>query len=99
MEQRAPTLPTPAENRVLIEESGIIRATNRNRPSPVIVRSLSLFVKYGINITIVETQTQSLIREQVRGQVTVPEVFGWTEDRGRGFIYRALIEGTDLQDK
>ncbi|KAF7863226.1 hypothetical protein EAF04_007308 [Stromatinia cepivora] len=98
-ENRAPTLPTPAEVRALNEKSGNIRATYFNRPPPVIISSLGLVVKYGGDITAIEAQTQMVVRERLQGKVTVPEVFGWAEDNRQGFIYMSLIEGMTLQER
>ena len=98
-ERRAPALPTPAEIRAINKESGNIRATNFNRPPPVMIPSLGLVVKYGADVTAVEAQTQMMIREQLQSQVPVPEVFGWTEDGGQRFIYMSLIEGETLQER
>lgn len=98
-ERRAPALPTPAEIRAINKESGKIRTTNFNRPPPVMIPSLRLAVKYGADVTIVEAQTQMMLREQLRGQVPVPEVFGWIEDKGQRFIYMSLIEGKTLQER
>ncbi|KAJ6037426.1 uncharacterized protein N7446_010057 [Penicillium canescens] len=39
------------------------------------------------------------IREQLQGQVSTPEIFGWTEDEGQVFIYMSLIEGETLQER
>jgi len=55
-----------------------------------------LFVKYGADVTVTEAITQTWVRDQLRGLVTVPEVFGWTQDGGQTFIYMSLVEGTPL---
>lgn len=98
-EGRAPALPTPAEIRRINEASGHIRARNFNRPPPVIFPSLGLLVKHGGDVTVVEAQTQMMVREKLQGQVTVPEVFGWAEDGAQRFIYMSLIEGSTLQER
>lgn len=98
-EKRAPTLPTPAEIRAINEASGDFFATNFNRPPPVKIPSLGLLVKYGADISLVEAQTQMMVRERLQGQVPVPEVFGWTEDEGQRFIYMSLIEGDTLMER
>ncbi|KND93233.1 hypothetical protein TOPH_02478 [Tolypocladium ophioglossoides CBS 100239] len=98
-EGRALALPTPAEIRGINEKSGNIYATDFYRPPPVILPSLGLFVKYGADVTIVEAQTQMMVREKLQGQVPVPEVFGWTEDGKQRFIYMSLIEGETLQER
>jgi len=55
-----------------------------------------LFVKYGADVTITETETQILLQERFQGHLPVPEVFGWAEDVGQTFVYMALIEGETL---
>lgn len=90
---------TPAEVRAINEKSGNIRATSFNRPSPVIISSLRLFVKYGADVTIVEAQTQMVAREQLQGQVPIPEVFGWAENGKQRFIYMSLIKGDMMRDR
>ncbi|KAI1905945.1 hypothetical protein LOZ12_006396 [Ophidiomyces ophidiicola] len=98
-EKRAPTLPTPADIRAINQKSDNVLATNFNRPQPLRIPSLGLFVKYGADVTIVEAQTQIMVREKLQGRVPVPEVFGWAEDGGQRFIYMSLIEGETLQER
>ncbi|RYO76718.1 hypothetical protein DL763_010230 [Monosporascus cannonballus] len=98
-EQRAPALPTPEEVRAINESTGHVRSTNFNRPPPVIVPSLGLVVKYGADVTIVEAQTQMMVREQLQDRVPVPEVFGWAEDGDQRFIYMSLIQGETLGER
>lgn len=93
------TLPTPAKIRAISKKSGNIRSTSFNRPPPVMIPSLDLVVKYGADVTVVEAQTQIILRKHLDGQVPVPEVFGWTEDGGQVFIYMSLIEGESLQGR
>lgn len=98
-ESRASALPSPAEIRALSEATGHYRAKSLNRPPPVIMPSLGLAVKYGTDVTAAEAETQVLLHERLRDQVPIPEVFGWTEDQGQGFIYMSLIEGGTLQTR
>lgn len=98
-ERRASTLPSPADIRAINERSGDIDATNFNRPPPVRFPSLGMFVKYGADASIVEAQTQIMLREKLEGRLPVPEVFGWTEDGAQTFIYMALVEGQTLMDR
>ncbi|KAK2005649.1 kinase-like protein [Colletotrichum eremochloae] len=95
-QRRAPTLPAPAEVRARNEELGV---ASFDRPPPVIFSSLGLLVKYGGKVKLLEAQTQMMIHKQLQGKVPVPEIFGWVEDSGQGFIYMALIEGATLQEK
>ncbi|KAK9318377.1 hypothetical protein V1522DRAFT_396820 [Lipomyces starkeyi] len=94
-ERRAPALPTPAEIRA-IKVSG---TASFNRPLPVMIPLLGLVVKYGADVTIIEAQTQIVVREKLQGQVPIPKVFGWTKDEGQRFIYMSLIEGEALQER
>ncbi|KAI0387046.1 phosphotransferase enzyme family protein [Hypomontagnella monticulosa] len=98
-ERRAPALPSPDEIRALNEQTGNIRASYRNRPPPVAVPSLGLLVKYGIDVTVTEIQTQIAVRKKLLGQVTVPEVYGWTEDQDQRFIYMSLVDGDPLHER
>ncbi|ESZ95245.1 phosphotransferase enzyme family protein [Sclerotinia borealis F-4128] len=96
---RASTLPTPAEVRARNEKTGNPRAKYFDRPSPVIFSSLGLLVKYGGNVTVIEAQTQMMVRESLQDKVPIPEVFGWTKDGDQTFIYMSFIEGVTLQDR
>jgi hypothetical protein len=98
-ENRASTLPTPAEVRAINEGSGDICGTSFNRPPPVKFSSLGLIVKYGADVTVTEAETQIMVYKRLNGKVPVPEVFGWTEDGGQGFIYMSLIKGETLMQR
>ncbi|KAH6654898.1 hypothetical protein BKA67DRAFT_636987 [Truncatella angustata] len=98
-ERRGSTLPSPAEVRALNEASGHDRATSFNRPCPVVFPSLDMIVKYGADVTINEAETQALIRQLLHGQVPIPEVFGWAEERKQTFIYMAWVKGDTLQTR
>lgn len=94
-EQRASALPSPAEIRTINTQSGDPCATRFNRPPPVIIPSLGLFVKYGADVTVAEAETQIWLRDRLQGQVPIPEVFGWAEDSEQRFIYMQLVEEGD----
>ncbi|KAH7354216.1 kinase-like domain-containing protein [Plectosphaerella cucumerina] len=98
-ERQAGDLPSPAVVRATNIASGHLRASYFNRPPPVKFPSLGLVVKYGADVTITEARTQKMVREQVGSQVSIPEVFGWAEDEGQGFIYMSLIQGETLCDR
>ena len=98
-ENRAAALPKPDEMRAINKATGEFRATLFNRPLPVKLESLGLFVKYGADVGPVEAQTQVLVREKLQGRVPVPEVYGWTEDGGQKFIYMELIQGDTLEER
>ena len=96
---RAPALPSPGEVRDLNLKTGNVAATSLNYPPPVVIPSLGLVVKYGLSVSIVEAQTQIMLREEFHGRIPIPEIFGWTEDDGQTFIYMSLIEGDTLADR
>ncbi|RHZ71791.1 hypothetical protein CDV55_105462 [Aspergillus turcosus] len=98
-EKRADALPSPADVRAINEASGNPRGTRFNRPPPVMIPSLGLVVKYGADVTIVEAQTQIMLREQFQNRVPVPEVFGWAEDARQIFVYMQFIEGGTLMER
>ncbi|RAK86216.1 phosphotransferase family protein [Aspergillus costaricaensis CBS 115574] len=98
-EGRAPALPSPAEVRDLNVKTGNVAATNLNYAPSVIILSLELVVKYGLSVSIVEAETQIMLREDFHGRITVPDIFGWTEDDGQTFICMSLIEGVTLADR
>lgn len=98
-EKRASALPMPAEIRAINEASGKAYATNFNRPPTVMIPSRGLAVKYGADVTILEALTRMKVREQLQGQVPIPEVFGWTKDGVQGFIYMSLIQGETLLER
>lgn len=98
-EKRASALPTPAQIRAINKLSGKADATNFNRPPPVMIPSIGLAVKYGADVTVLEALTQVEVREQLQGQVPIPEVFGWAEDGGQRFIYMSLIQGETLLER
>ncbi|TWU71226.1 hypothetical protein ED733_001117 [Metarhizium rileyi] len=98
-ERRADAFPPPSKIRALNSESGDTRAENFYRPPPVRMPSLGLLVKYGADVTVLEAKTQMMIREKLRGQVPVPEVFGWIVDKGQVFIYMQLIQGVTLEEQ
>ncbi|RAH54992.1 phosphotransferase family protein [Aspergillus piperis CBS 112811] len=98
-EGRAPALPSLAEVRDLNLKTGNVAATNLNYPPSVIIPSLGVVIKYGLSVSIVEAQTQIMVREESQGRIPVPEIFGWIEDNGQTFIYMSLIEGDTLADR
>jgi len=98
-EGRAAALPSAQEVRAISIESGSRYSEKSFRTDPVIIFSLGLIIKWGENVTYSEFQTQLKIREQLQGQVPIPEVFGWAKDGIQGFIYMALMEGDTLEDR
>ncbi|KAK4240883.1 hypothetical protein C8A03DRAFT_41618 [Achaetomium macrosporum] len=70
-----------------IKRTGHPKATDPNWPQPVRIPELGLLVKYGTQVTRAEVEAQRYVYKQVQGRVPVPEVMGWAEDSGQGFIY------------
>lgn len=100
LEQRAAALPSPAEVRSINQATGNLRASLFNRPTPVIIPSLGLFVKYGADVTLAEIETQIFMRERLQDHnVPIPEVFGHAQNGGQRFIYMALMEGETFQER
>ncbi|KAK3997426.1 kinase-like domain-containing protein [Cladorrhinum sp. PSN332] len=89
-------LPPPADIRARNEATGHPGAQNPNRPPPVILPELGLIVKYGRMVKRSEVEAQRYAHQQLQGLVPVPEVMGWAEDSGQGFIYMALIDAPTL---
>lgn len=91
-EQRASMLPSPANIRAINLQ--FKNASARLQfPPPVIIPSLELVVEYGANASIVEAQTQMIVREQLHGCLPVPEIFGWAEDGGQTFHLYVVDRG------
>jgi hypothetical protein len=59
--------------------------------------SLNIVVKYGSNITGSEAYCLRALRQLLPDEVPVPDVYGWCEDGGEGFIYMELIRGVTLE--
>ncbi|KAK3315616.1 hypothetical protein B0H66DRAFT_577336 [Apodospora peruviana] len=93
-------LPTDT-NLQVFPQSSFFRIQNRKRPTPVLVPSLGLVVKYGADVITAEleaqVEAQVLMHERLQGRVAIPEVFGWAEDGSQRFIYMSLVEGYALQ--
>jgi hypothetical protein len=98
MERRGSTLPRPLEIRALNKNNPNPFAENFNRPPPVSISSLGLFVKYGGDVTVTETQTPVGLRSRLNGSVPISEVYGWAVDNGQTFVYMELVEGVALNE-
>lgn len=61
--------------RSIDRKSGYEDAERSNRPSPVTIRSLRLFITYGADVTVAEAETQVIVYKRLQGQVPAPEVF------------------------
>ncbi|KAK3984643.1 phosphotransferase enzyme family protein [Cladorrhinum sp. PSN332] len=90
-------LPTPSEIRELNQKARHYKALDHYSPTPVRIPSLGLLVKYGAGVLYSEYEAQLFVYQQLQGRVLVPELYGWTQDAGQGFIYMALIEGETLE--
>ncbi|KAL2143330.1 hypothetical protein VTI28DRAFT_10573 [Corynascus sepedonium] len=89
-------LPSPADARRRNEATGHPIANDKNGPPPVRIPELGLIVKYGTQVTRAEVEAQRYVYQQLKGRVPVPEVMGWAEDAGQGFIYMALVDAPIL---
>ncbi|ORY59111.1 uncharacterized protein BCR38DRAFT_498792 [Pseudomassariella vexata] len=88
-ERRAPALPTPDEIRAINKATGGIRSTNFNRPTPVIVPSLGLVVKYGADVAIVEAQIQMMVHKQLQDR-TLAERWPSMNENERRYVCEEL---------
>jgi hypothetical protein len=86
-------LPSPAKIRSLQKVSG------SGDPPPIRFPETGLLVKYGHGISIAEGQCLWAIRQFLRNNVPVPEIYGWREDGDETFIYMELIDGDTLQER
>ncbi|KAI0469285.1 phosphotransferase enzyme family protein [Xylaria cf. heliscus] len=98
-ERRAAALPTPAQVRDINAKNRGKDKVGFDRPPPVKIESLGLFIKYGTHVTVTEIRTQMMVREKLMGRVPVPEVFGWTQDQGQTFLYMSLVHGDPLHER
>ena len=94
-------LPSPAEVRArgAADRQRGRHAPDPNHPPPVTVPELGLVVKYGRGVARAEADAQRMVARALGGRVPVPEVFGWAEDAGQGFLYMALVAGDTLASR
>ncbi|KAK3307471.1 kinase-like domain-containing protein [Chaetomium strumarium] len=92
-------LPSPAEIRERNKATGHPKANDPNRPPPVRIPELGLLVKYGTQVVRAEVEAQRYVYKHLQGRVPVPEVMGWAEDSGQGFIYMALVNAPTLAER
>ncbi|RBA15718.1 hypothetical protein FPRO05_12325 [Fusarium proliferatum] len=71
-----------------------------HRKNTVIFESLGLVVKFGKEprVTAAEGQCLWWLRRCLPS-VPVPEIYGWTDDGGEGFLYMQLVEGVTLEKR
>ncbi|KAL2022637.1 hypothetical protein VTK56DRAFT_4981 [Thermocarpiscus australiensis] len=89
-------LPSPASIRARNKATGHPDANDPNGPPLVRIPELGLLVKYGYFVTLAEVEGQRYVYQHLQSRVPVPEVMGWAEDAGQGFIYMALINAPTL---
>ena len=67
------------------------------RPPPVIFEEMGLFVKWGSSVQLSEAQCLYAVRQFLRGDVPVPEVYGWRTEGSEKYIYMEYVNGTSLE--
>lgn len=67
------------------------------RLSPVLFKEMGLFVKWGSTVQISEAQCLYAVRRFLKGDVPVPEVYGWRTDRNEKYIYMEYVKGKTLE--
>jgi aminoglycoside phosphotransferase (APT) family kinase protein len=58
---------------------------------------MGLFVKWGSSVQLFEAQTLYAVREILRGDVPVPEVYGWRTEGDEKYIYIGYVNGMSLE--
>ncbi|KAE8153130.1 phosphotransferase enzyme family protein [Aspergillus avenaceus] len=67
------------------------------RPPPVIFEEMGLFVKWGSSIQVSEAQCLYAVRQLLKGDIPVPEVYGWRTEGDEKYIYMEYVNGTSLE--
>lgn len=67
------------------------------RPPPAIFEELGLFVKWGSSVQPSEAQCLYAIRQTLKGDVPVPEVYGWRTEGDEKYIYMEYMNGESLE--
>lgn len=67
------------------------------RPPPVIFEEMGLFVKWGGSVKLSEAQCLWAVRHFLKGDVPVPEVYGWHTEGNEKYIYMEYVNGTSLE--
>ncbi|KAI7202818.1 hypothetical protein KC316_g1639, partial [Hortaea werneckii] len=97
------TLPTPCEVRVqAVHQQAIPIGQNPAdafRPAPVCFLQDDLLVKWGADVTIAEGQCLWFFNQHLDNKVSVPRIYGWTQDQGQTFLYMQLILGDPLSNR
>lgn len=67
------------------------------RPPPVIFEEMGLFVKWGSSVQISEAQCLFAVHQFIKGDVPVPEVYGWRTEGNEAYIYMEYVNGQSLE--
>lgn len=70
-----------------------------SRSRPITTLSLSLFVKYGKDVTVAEAQAAEMVCRRLQARMPTPEIFGWAEEGEGVFIYMELVNGSSLRKR
>ncbi|RAL08561.1 phosphotransferase enzyme family protein [Aspergillus homomorphus CBS 101889] len=64
---------------------------------PASFEEMGLFVKWGGSVQLSEAQSLYAIRQFLKGDVPVPEVYGWHTEGNVRYIYMEYVNGTSLE--
>ncbi|KAF2280463.1 kinase-like protein [Westerdykella ornata] len=78
--------------------TGGVKERYNRRPTPAVFEEMSLFVKWGSEIKVIEGQTLYALRHSCGDSVPVPEIYGWRTDGHETFLYMEAISRTTLED-
>lgn len=67
------------------------------RPPPAVFEEMGLFVKWGSSVQLSEAQCLYAVRQFLKGDVPVPEVYGWRTDEDEKYIYMEYVNGISLE--
>ena len=74
-----------------------IDGVSLRKPPPVLFEEMELFIKWGVDARISEAQCLYAIRRYLKGDVPVPEVYGWRTDGNEKYIYMEYVQGKTLE--
>ena len=101
-------LPSPEEVRAQVKAQVLAGVTvdsrkdfspisPRARPPPALFEHMGLLVKWGSAVRLSEAQSLYAVGQLLRGEVPVPQVYGWRLDGEETFIYMEVIDGQTLE--
>ncbi|KAL4811874.1 phosphotransferase enzyme family protein [Aspergillus spinulosporus] len=67
------------------------------RRPPAILEELGLFVKWGSSVQLSEAHCLYAVRQTLKGDVPVPEVYGWRTEGNEKYIYMEYVNGISLE--